>query len=82
MSQFIWCDIPISLVNGTEMSTSEGSDVKSEKQIYFYHVENILRSLEKSILVFSERFASLDDLNILAKQTISPEMRSESRRLV
>jgi len=67
MKQLIWCDNEISLVNGTEMSTSEGSDVKSEKRIYCYHGEDILRSLEKLILVVSERFASFDDVNILAK---------------
>jgi len=51
------------------MSTSEGSDVRSEKRIHCYQEENFLRSLEKSILVLvlSGRFASFDDVNILAK---------------
>ena len=67
MNQLIWCDIKKSLVDGTEMSTCEDSDVESEKRMYCYIGENILRSLEKSILVLSERFASFDDVNILAK---------------
>jgi len=49
------------------MSTLEGSDVESEKRIYCYQGENIRRSLEKSILVLSERFASFVDVNMLVK---------------
>jgi len=49
------------------MLTSEGSDVKSEKRIYCYQGENILRSLEKFILALSECFASFDDVNKLEK---------------
>jgi len=63
MNQLIWCDIQISLVNGTDMSTSKGSDVKAGKRMYCYQGEDILRSLEKSIMVLSERFASFDEVN-------------------